>query len=247
MRMMQRVNAAWAILKDDQSRAAYDRSQSGEATSRSGPDAWEQPASGPQPGREWYSPPPPSASSADCPRCQRFNEPGSVYCYSCGCPLDEASQENRSNYSESGHGSGYGVGNVSGFGRPAGFWVRLGAYLIDMACLYGLIFAWAIFVGAPLDSHSVSSVAVTWIVLALMLLYFPVLVATWSTTLGKRIFGLYVVRNDGSKIGFCRAFARYLCYNISGLIFGIGFLMIAFSQDKRGLHDLVCDTKVVYR
>ena len=116
-----------------------------------------------------------------------------------------------------------------------------------MACLYGLIIAFAIFVAAPQDSYSVSSVAVAWIVLALAILYFPVLVATWSTTLGKRIFGLYVVRNDGSKIGFCRAFARSLCYNISGLIFGIGFLMIAFSEDKRGLHDLICDTKVVYR
>ena len=106
---------------------------------------------------------------------------------------------------------------------------------------------WAIFVEVFFGPYSASSVVFTWIVFALMVLYFPVLVATWSTTLGKRIFGLYVVRNDGSKIGFCRAFARYLCYNISGLILGIGFLMIAFSQDKRGLHDLMCDTKVVHR
>ena len=244
LRMMQRVNAAWTILKDENSRAAYDRWERGDANTASGPDAWEQPASGPQPGSEWYSHPP---SSAACPRCQRFNELGSVYCYSCGYPLDEANQQNRSNNSESGHGSGYGVGSDSGFDRPGGFWARLVAYLVDMACLYGLIIAFAIFVAVPQDSYSISSVAVSWIVLAVAILYFPVLMTTWSTTLGKRIFGLYVVRNDGSKIGFCRAFARSLCYNISGLIFGIGFLMIAFSEDKRGLHDLICDTKVVYR
>ena len=42
-------------------------------------------------------------------------------------------------------------------------------------------------------------------------------------------------------------FLRTLCYSISFLILGIGFLMIAFRKDKRGLHDLICDTKVVYR
>ena len=56
-----------------------------------------------------------------------------------------------------------------------------------------------------------------------------------------------MVRNDGSKVGIGRAFARYLCYTISFLILGIGFLMILFRPDKRGLHDLICDTKVVYR
>ena len=40
MRMMQRVNAAWSILKDEESRAAYDRWERGEANTASGPDAW---------------------------------------------------------------------------------------------------------------------------------------------------------------------------------------------------------------
>ncbi len=125
--------------------------------------------------------------------------------------------------------------------------MRLVAYLIDMACIYGLLFAWAFFFRDQVDSYSVSSVATAWMILAFMILYFPVSVAAWSTTLGKRLFGLYVVRNDGSRIGLCRAFFRSLCYNISGIVFGVGFLMIAFSDDKRGLHDLICDTKVVYR
>ena len=38
-----------------------------------------------------YHQPPISSpvQSASCPRCQKVNEPGSAYCYSCGFPLDE--------------------------------------------------------------------------------------------------------------------------------------------------------------
>jgi uncharacterized RDD family membrane protein YckC len=32
---------------------------------------------------------------------------------------------------------------------------------------------------------------------------------------------------------------------LSGLIFGIGFIMIAFTERKRGLHDMIADTCVV--
>jgi uncharacterized RDD family membrane protein YckC len=83
--------------------------------------------------------------------------------------------------------------------------------------------------------------------IALNTMYSAVLVSVWATTIGKRIFGLYVVRADGSKVGFGRALARWISYFASALILGIGFLMIAFRKDKRGLHDLICDTKVVRR
>ena len=69
----------------------------------------------------------------------------------------------------------------------------------------------------------------------------------WSTTVGKRIFALYVVRTDGSKIGFWLALARSLCYIVSELLLLVGFLLIALREDKRGLHDLICDTMVVRR
>ena len=77
--------------------------------------------------------------------------------------------------------------------------------------------------------------------------YYAIGWSRWSTTVGKRIFNLYVVRTDGSKIGFWRALARCLCYHISGFPLAAGFLLIAFRKDKRGLHDLMCDTMVVIR
>ena len=69
----------------------------------------------------------------------------------------------------------------------------------------------------------------------------------WATTIGKRAVGLYVLRPDGSKLGPGRAFARYWAPILSALILFIGFLMVAFREDKRALHDLICDTVVVKR
>ena len=90
----------------------------------------------------------------------------------------------------------------------------------------------------------------TWtIVFGVLLIYYRAIgwSSRWSTTVGMRVFNLYVVKSDGSKIGFWLALARGICYFVSGLPLAIGFLMIAFRKDKRGLHDLICDTAVVRR
>ena len=247
MRMMQRVNAAWAILKDEYSRSAYDRYQRGGANTAGGPEAWVRPPPGPPPGREWYNPPPPPPSSTACPRCQSVNEQGFVSCYSCGFPLDETQPEQGSsawNYAPQ-----HDANTNSRAGLPADFFQRLFAYLIDSIIVFALAMVLTIALLNWFEKSDEPVIAGTfgWIFLAMPVLYFTVLVAAWSTTLGKIIFGLRVVRNDGSKIGIGRAFARCLLYTVSFLILGIGFLMIAFRQDKRGLHDLICDTKVVHR
>ena len=63
----------------------------------------------------------------------------------------------------------------------------------------------------------------------------------------QTIIRLYVLRTDGSRIGPGRALARFLATIVSNLILYIGYLMIGIRRDKRGLHDLICDTKVVKR
>lgn len=245
MRMMQRVNAAWAILKDEHSRAAYDRWERDETRSASGPQTWRRPHADSPPGGEWYRPPPPSVIS--CPRCNSTNEESSIYCYSCGYPFEEARSRQRSQSSSSAPGHNADTNPRSGL--PAGFRQRLRAYVTDSIIALALAMAFTLTLMGQLGMHDVPVIGgpFGWLFLALPLLYFTVPVAAWSTTLGKLLFGLRVVRNDGSKIGIGRAFCRHLCYSISFLILGIGFLMVGLREDKRGLHDLICDTKVVYR
>ena len=190
----------------------------------------------------------------DCPRCSTVNEPGSAYCYSCGLPLDEVQTQQSS--PTDGYAPEYEANGQSLASRPAGFWVRLVAFIVDNALTFALTAAIASALGisisdwwreATTSETAWNFGAFDWISSVLGALYFSILVAAWSATLGKLLFGLEVVRNDGSKVGIGRAFFRYWCYIISFLLVGIGFLMIAFRRDKRGLHDLICDTKVVYR
>jgi uncharacterized RDD family membrane protein YckC len=86
------------------------------------------------------------------------------------------------------------------------------------------------------------------VVLPLVLLYYPVLESSrWQATLGKRFYGLSVVTPWGTRISFVRALVRHLAKYLSGALFGIGYLMIAWRSDKRGLHDLIAGTHVAWR
>jgi len=127
-----------------------------------------------------------------------------------------------------------------------GFWIRLAAYLID-GVLLGMIDAFVIATIFDVDPQSLDlswADAVSYLMYAA---YFTIGVAVWSTTIGKRIFGMSVVRMDGSRVGVGRALVRYLLYSLSALILLIGFIMVGVREDKRGLHDLICDTQVVKR
>ena len=96
-----------------------------------------------------------------------------------------------------------------------------------------------------LDSMEFDSIENVSVLISLA--YFTLAVGCYATTAGKRLFGLYVIRTGGAKVGIGRALVRFLMAGISALVFGIGFLMIAFRDDKRGLHDLICDTVVIRR
>ena len=66
-----------------------------------------------------------------------------------------------------------------------------------------------------------------------------------GATLGKMAVGLRVVTEQGERISFLRATGRYFAKYVSALILGIGFLMVAFTDRKRGLHDMIAGTLVI--
>jgi uncharacterized RDD family membrane protein YckC len=76
--------------------------------------------------------------------------------------------------------------------------------------------------------------------------YYAVLWGLKGATPGKRVVGLTVVADDGAApIGMSRATLRVLGYVASGLLLGVGFLMIAFGGTA--LHDRIAGTRVVRR
>ncbi len=81
---------------------------------------------------------------------------------------------------------------------------------------------------------------------AVLALVYYVGMTARGATIGKRVFGLKVVREDGTPPGFGRALLRQtLGYWLSGAVFYLGFIWIAFDDHKQGWHDKIAQTYVV--
>jgi uncharacterized RDD family membrane protein YckC len=66
----------------------------------------------------------------------------------------------------------------------------------------------------------------------------------YQATLGKMIFGMRVTDIYGNRISFARATGRHFAKWLSGMILGIGYFMVAFTERKQGLHDVLAGTLV---
>ena len=139
----------------------------------------------------------------------------------------------------------------SELGQPAGAVSRAIALIIDLvistiaasATIYGLQ-ALGIIFDVPTD---VIDDAIDYVALA-SLIFIGYCAVSWSVfgqTVGKLLFGLRVVRPDGKNPHLLRSIVRVLAYGLSS-IFYIGFAMVLFTRDRRGLHDYIAGTYVVY-
>lgn len=138
-------------------------------------------------------------------------------------------------------------------GEPAGFWIRLAAYILDSLILglaLGVVIGPLMFLlmrgvtePAAVMVYMTIAQLIAFVISIAYILYF------WGTkgaTPGKKILHLRIVREDGEEpLGFGTAAMRMLGYIVSGVILYIGFLMIAFTKDKKGLHDMIAKTRVV--
>lgn len=77
-------------------------------------------------------------------------------------------------------------------------------------------------------------------------LYFTVFLRVGGATIGKYLLGLRVLRADGRPLRTGRAALRALAYALSSLPLYLGFLNILVDDRRRGWHDLVTGTVVVY-
>ena len=138
----------------------------------------------------------------------------------------------------------------------AGFWVRLAAYVIDsIIVFFGLLFVRLFLSGI------MSVLSDTWIggnilfhytlkdilLYGFQVLYFILCTYLTGTTLGKRAMNLRVVSADGQKLTilnvvYRETIGRFLC----SLSVGIGYIIAGVDREKRGLHDILCDTRVIY-
>lgn len=149
-------------------------------------------------------------------------------------------------------------GFVSG-GRVvyAGFWKRAAASFIDsfvvgiVAGMVGMVFGLMMVAMMGSGGFDEGLAVVLQIVNQLVALGLGATYFGWmhsssmQASVGKLAVGIKVVRGDGSRISFARGFGRYFAYMLSTLTIGIGLIMAGFTERKRALHDMICDTLVV--
>jgi uncharacterized RDD family membrane protein YckC len=82
--------------------------------------------------------------------------------------------------------------------------------------------------------------------LAIAVAYEAYFVSTRGGTLGKLALGLRIIRADGSPVPAGLAVGRYFAQWISAIILMIGYIMAAFDDQKRALHDRICETRVIH-
>jgi uncharacterized RDD family membrane protein YckC len=152
------------------------------------------------------------------------------------------------------------VAGSGGAGVPAaalaGFGVRAVAKLVDFVLLLaaGRVVEWAVlrwvFAGvAPLPPDWAEVLRMLlWLVAinTVIGMAFTVFFLTrYEATPGKLLLGLRVVRADGSRLGAGRALGRFWGEQVTGLTFFAGYVMAAFDEERRALHDFMCETRVL--
>lgn len=144
--------------------------------------------------------------------------------------------------------------------------IRAAAFLVDAAAVLaiGLLFYGAgavaygladlraagggsVFPGALalLASAPAAAVACGLLLFAVTSGYFVWFPGAESRTPGMAVFGLRVVRTDGSALGMAGAIQRWGAFLLALSFFGLGILWTAFSEVQRGLHDHLAGTHVV--
>jgi uncharacterized RDD family membrane protein YckC len=132
----------------------------------------------------------------------------------------------------------------------AGFWMRFWAYLLDLLVIASIngIIAYPIFrfMDLPLEKNHVFT-PLSIVTAATFYLYFILMTKIFKQTLGKMVFGLKVIDINDEPLTWSTVLFRELVGKfISKTILFIGFLVIAFSSKKQGIHDMVADTTVIY-
>ncbi|MGF1635327.1 MAG: RDD family protein [Phycisphaerae bacterium] len=157
-------------------------------------------------------------------------------------------------YPQGGYGQAQTLGYQSYAGMPrfGGFWLRFVAYILDVIVLGvgGLIYS--IPLGTLAEEGEGTAAGAGYIALSNVIsivvgwLYFALMESsTRQATLGKMALGLKVTGYNLERIGFGQATGRYFGKILSGIILFIGFIMVAFTEKKQGLHDKMASTYVI--
>src|SRR5262245_42000141 len=190
-----------------------------------------------------------------CSQCGTQNTAGAVFCQRCGAGLQPRTPITTTGamppaVAYAAPSAGYG-----------GFWIRFLALIIDsivlqiicipvVALLFGLgVIHHPTIIGGQIDETEILALTGAWFTLWPIFVVIPWLYdalltsSAWQGTVGKKLLSLKVIDEAGNRISFLRATGRHFAKYLSYFLF-IGFIMAAFTDRKRALHDFIAGTLV---
>jgi uncharacterized RDD family membrane protein YckC len=138
-------------------------------------------------------------------------------------------------------------------GKYAGFASRFAAFAADVGVTVGLFllalavisFAAKVLTGTDITWNRGN----IWVIIAYAVWAFNYFAHSWAAngrTVGMALFGVQVVRDDGTHVSGRRAVLRTAAFPLSFLFLGLGFLGILLGDQRRALHDVIAGTVVIY-
>lgn len=130
---------------------------------------------------------------------------------------------------------------------------RIGAQIVDsivvVALLFVPFFLFAALAGGTGDSGAAAGIGLIGLLIGIIaaLGYHFLIEGLWDGfTVGKRIFGIKVVHEDGSECSVGSAFVRNLLEILDGLFYYlVGFIVMAASEKRQRIGDRLAGTVVV--
>ena len=198
-----------------------------------------------------------------CNKCGAQNTAGAQFCCRCGTPTGPLPGVGPTAPPVFSGAASYptaatpypAAAPVVGVGY-GGFWIRVVAAIIDaiilrvvvtpVSMIFGGLGMAGMMSGFPHRGLGLLGGGVTFVLLLFGSWLYEALMesSSYQATLGKMIFGMKVTDLNGNRISFGRATGRHFAKWLSGMILGIGYIMVGFTERKQGLHDLLAGTLV---
>ena len=165
---------------------------------------------------------------------------GHKCCYQCKAIAIQQLQENSLSFSTAKH-------------LFAGFWIRFGAAFLDglilspIVLIPGIIMVIMVANDPSLANGSLPNF-INLLNFVIGFLYSTLMIWKYGGTLGMKVVKIKVIdASTDENISYLKSVGRYFSAILSGLIFYIGYIMIAFDSEKRSLHDMICNTRVIHK
>jgi uncharacterized RDD family membrane protein YckC len=125
----------------------------------------------------------------------------------------------------------------------AGFWIRVAASFIDGI----IVFIPAFFLGLVSAVAGLNESVAKFFVVIIVFGLFIYMIMKYQATPGKMALGLIIVSDNLERVTLGQVMLREIVGKFLSSILYIGYIMVAFTQKKQGLHDMIAKTLVIYK